>query len=332
MIGPESESSERPARSTGDPSQTVAGLDGLPGLDRREFVRAGALVGVGLTVAGAAVLKDRLSAPAADPTGAETVRHLPVLNNIAPRRNEDPLLTMQRDLVTAMSKPVEDRRWIMVIDTRKCVGCDACTIGCVAENKLPPGVVYRPVVKQEFGEFPNVQIRFTPRPCMQCEEPPCVPVCPVKATWRRPDGITIIDYDKCIGCRYCLTACPYGARTSDFGESYTGEMALGGIDGPGSPVMGPEAPWEQLPNFEYGKNWDRSDHQSPMGNARKCHFCLHRLEVGQLPVCVTTCIGRATYFGDANDPESVVSGLIAKNQVQTLLPHKGTKPRVFYIV
>jgi molybdopterin-containing oxidoreductase family iron-sulfur binding subunit len=235
-------------------------------------------------------------------------------------------------LVKAMAKPVEQRRWIMVIDTRKCVGCHACTIACIAENHLPPGVVYRPVVIEEFGEFPNVQLRFTPRPCMQCDKPPCVPVCPVYATWKRPDGIVAIDYDKCIGCRYCIAACPYGARTSDFGEQYTDGVAEGCAEGHGAAMVGAQGAWMDQPSHEYGKAWVRKDHQSPMGNARKCHFCLHRLEVGQLPQCTTTCIGRATFFGDASDPDSLVTELITKNNVQTLLPHKGTQPRVFYIV
>jgi molybdopterin-containing oxidoreductase family iron-sulfur binding subunit len=228
-----------------------------------------------------------------------------------------------------MAKPVAERHWVMMIDTRKCVGCHACTIACVAENKLPPGVVYRPVVSEESGDFPNVKLRFTPRPCMQCDQPPCVPVCPVAATWKRPDGIVAIDYDQCIGCRYCLAACPYGARTSDFGLNWS-DGAADGADG--AATLAPEAPWEDRPGHEYGKSWARKDHESPMGNARKCHFCLHRLEVGQLPACTTTCIGRATFFGDTNDPDSVVSELIARNNVQTLLPHKGTRPRVFYIV
>lgn len=301
-------------------------------MSRREMVKAGALVGAGIAVAGGAAIVARKSGTPVDPTGTGTVRHLPVLNNIKPKVNDDVLLRMQRDLVKAMAKPVEQRRWIMVIDTRKCVGCHACTIACIAENHLPPGVVYRPVVTEEFGEFPNVQLRFTPRPCMQCDNPPCVPVCPVHATWKRPDGIVAIDYDKCIGCRYCIAACPYGARTSDFGEQYTDGVAEGCPEGAESPMMGPEAPWMDQPSHEYGKAWVRKDHQSPMGNARKCHFCLHRLEVGQLPQCTTTCIGRATYFGDANDPDSLVTELITKNNVQTLLPHKGTKPRVFYIV
>ena len=300
-------------------------------MNRREFVKAGALVGAGAAVATTAVVSDRLLDSTGDPVGKKTIRSLTVLNNIKPQANEDVLLRMQRELVKAMAKPVEERRWIMVIDTRKCVGCHACTVGCIAENKLPPGVVYRPVTTEEFGEFPNVQLRFTPRPCMQCDNPPCVPVCPVDATWKRPDGIVAVDYDKCIGCRYCLTACPYGARTSDFGENYTDNSAVGAA-ATEDVVFGAQAPWADQPSHEYAKHWQRKDHQSPVGNARKCHFCLHRLEAGQLPMCATTCIGRATYFGDANDPDSLVTELVTKNNVQTLLPHKGTKPRVFYIV
>lgn len=302
-------------------------------MNRREFVRAGAVVGAGAAAAATGLVTSRRSKATGDPAGPATVRQLMVLNQISAQESEDVLLRMQRELVRAMAKPVEQRSWIMVIDTRKCVGCHSCTIGCVAENKLPPGVVYRPVVTEEFGQFPNVQLRFTPRPCMQCDQPPCVPVCPVKATWKRPDGVVAIDYDKCIGCRYCLTACPYGARTSDFGEYYT-DGAEGSLTADGvQPTLAADARvWEQRSSHEYGKHWDRRDHQSPMGNARKCHFCLHRLEVGQLPMCATTCIGRATYFGDANDPDSLVTELITKNNVQTLLPHKGTKPRVFYIV
>jgi len=96
---------------------------------------------------------------------------------------EDVLLRMQEDLKRALEKPAAERRWVMVIDLRRCIGCHACTIACVAENNLPPGVVYRPVLSEEFGTYPNVTMRFLPRPCMQCDNPPCVPVCPVNATY-----------------------------------------------------------------------------------------------------------------------------------------------------
>lgn len=305
-----------------------------PGMDRREFARAAGLVGAGLAVTSYLAVKDRLPKAPRDPVGLGTIRSLNPIPSVPFAHDEDPLIRMQRDLVKAMAKPVEERRWGMLIDQRKCVGCHACTIACVAENKLPPGVVYRPVTTEETGTYPQVKQRFTPRPCMQCEEPPCVPVCPVQATWTRPDGITTIDYDKCIGCRYCLTACPYGARTSDFGRYYTSdtaEGAEGGLDrvleGGGKKRM----EYEDAASHEYGKNWKREGHGSPMGNARKCQFCLHRLENAQLPQCATSCIGRATYFGDMNDPDSLISELLYRESTHTLLPHKGTNPRVFYI-
>jgi molybdopterin-containing oxidoreductase family iron-sulfur binding subunit len=188
------------------------------------------------------------------------------------------------------------------------------------ENKLPPGVVYRPVLDQEIGTFPNVTRRFLPRPCMQCDQPPRVPVCPVNATWKRPDGIVAIDYEQCIGCRYCITACPYSARVFDTGYTYTEETPA-------------QQPYELLPNFEYGQEWERQPGQetSPVGNVRKCHFCLHRLEQGQLPMCVTTCIGGANYFGDLNDPDSLVSKQAAQANATVLKEEMGTKPKVVYL-
>ena len=301
------------------------------GMTRKEFLRAVTLTGGAVAAAVTGVVTHRRKRSTRDPRGESTKRTLDVLDSIPPAQNEDPLLRMQRDLKTAMAKAVEQRHWIMVIDVRKCIGCYACTIGCVVENKLPPGVVYRPVTTEERGEFPNVHLKFTPRPCMQCDNPSCTPVCPVRATWKRPDGVVVIDYDRCIGCRYCLTACPYSARTSDFGEYYTNHVAEGTPAGEDRPVEGPNMPYEAEPSHEYAKHWVRAGHQSPIGNARKCHFCLHRLEKGMLPMCVTTCIGRATYFGDKNDPDSLVIELITRNDYETLLPHRGTQPQVFYL-
>jgi molybdopterin-containing oxidoreductase family iron-sulfur binding subunit len=290
----------------------------IEGITRRDFIRGGALIAGSVAVGTAAVTGARFSAPPKDPTGENTVRLIKETKTVPKDDSADILIRMQEELRRAMAKPVEQRKWKMIIDTRKCVGCHACTVACISENKLPPGVVYRPVVQQEINEYPNTQLRFFPRPCMQCDVPSCVSVCPVNATWKRPDGIVAVDYDKCIGCRYCLSACPYGARTSDFGHYYNEDAEI--------------QPYEKLSNNEYGKSWNREGHNSPMGNARKCQFCLHRLEVGELPMCVTTCIGRANYFGDVNDPESLVAEKSRESNQIKLLEEKGTHPQVTYLI
>ncbi len=299
----------------------MTGSPGKVDLNRREVLaKLASAVFAGLVAP--AVLGE-----SAAPAEAATLPELPVLP--PPQPEEDPLVRMMRDLQRALQKPVEQRQWVMVIDLRKCVGCHACTLSCVVENKLPPGVVYRPVLEEELGTYPHVVRRFIPRPCMQCDRPPCVPVCPVNATWKRPDGIVVIDYEQCIGCRYCITACPYGARTFDFGDRYTE-----GTPRAQSFLLGKEgaAVHETIPMFEYGQPRPRRDESSPIGNTRKCHFCLHRIERGLLPQCVVTCIGRATFFGDANDPESLVAELIARPNVMRLKEELGTEPKVYYLL
>jgi Fe-S-cluster-containing dehydrogenase component len=279
-----------------------------PSISRRDLLR-------GIMAAGAAVVA--VSKP--NIVGASTVKNERSGFAPLPQMDGNVVLRMQADLRRAMAKPIEQRKWIMVIDLRKCIGCSACTIACKAENQLPPGVVYRPVMEEEIGEYPDVTRRFIPRPCMQCENPPCVKVCPVAATYKRPDGIVEIDYTKCIGCRYCIPACPYSARTFDFGEFYTDHT--------------PERqPYEEQASPEYGKKWNRKDGDSPVGNVRKCQFCLHRLNAGMLPACVTTCIGGATYFGDKNDSESLVFELVASGKMMRLKEDLGTEPKVYYLV
>ena len=233
---------------------------------------------------------------------------------------EDTTLRMMQDLRRALAKPVDKRRWSMVIDLRKCVGCQGCSIACVTENKLPPGIVYRPVMTETNGKFPNVSRRFIPRPCMQCENPPCTDVCPVNATYKRADGVIVVDYERCIGCRYCLTACPYSARVFDVGYFYSD------FEG------GEPQPYEKVAAQEYKVSRVRSREASPVGNARKCHFCIHRIERGELPACVLSCMGRATFFGDANDAQSLVSGLIGQPNVMRLKEELGTQPKVYYLV
>lgn len=232
---------------------------------------------------------------------------------------DDIIITMQKEVESALARPAESIKWGMLIDTRKCVGCHACTIGCVSEYKLPPGVVYRPVMEEETGSFPKVKRSFLPRPCLQCENPPCVKVCPVGATFKRKDGIVEINYEKCIGCRSCLANCPYGARTFDTGSYYTS----------GTPQI---QPYETATFYEYGKKYSRKGQGSPViGSARKCHFCTSRIKVGMLPVCVTTCIARATYFGDLNDKTSLISKVLSSGKPTRLKENLGTGPQVYYL-
>ncbi len=208
----------------------------------------------------------------------------------------------------------------MVLDLKKCVKCNACTIACIAENHLPPGVVYNPVTQREVGEYPNVRMEFLPTICNQCQNPPCVSVCPVEATWRRPeDGIVVIDYDRCIGCRYCLTACPYQMRSFDYGEHYNLEPQADHYDGSPSP----EYNQHRIRKGAYG---------SPIGNARKCSFCLHRVKKGLKPACVESCLGHARYFGNLADPNDELWEIITRNGHIRLKEEMGTEPSVYYLL
>jgi Fe-S-cluster-containing dehydrogenase component len=304
------------------PAAKVTAPEAESASDRRDFLKK-ALIGA----AGAAAFMEVLPKKAGAIPREQAAT---VLERAGARPDGNVMERMLDDLDRALAKPLTDRQWVMVIDLQRCIGCKACTVSCVAENNLPPGVVYRPVIEREIGEFPNVRTRFTPRPCMQCDNPPCVPVCPVSATYKRPDGIVAVDYDVCIGCRYCIAACPYNARTADFGEFYTEGLAEE------SPIFAGKAAadYELRPNFEYGTEWarDPDHHRSPIGNVRKCQFCSHRLDSGLLPACVTTCLGGATYFGDYEDEHSLVHELVGSTRMIRLREELGTEPRVFYLV
>ncbi|WP_224957757.1 4Fe-4S dicluster domain-containing protein [Geomonas subterranea] len=241
---------------------------------------------------------------------------------------KDILVRMQEDLERALKRPADKRRWAMLLDTRKCTTCSACTVACASENKLPPAQWYRPVWEEELGSYPKIQRISLPRPCMQCDKPPCVTACPVKgpdgATWKETKGIGAgivpINYAKCIGCAKCVPACPYGARFIDSGRFHTD----------GTPEL---MKYEKGRAFEYGKVLIREGKNQPVGNARKCHFCQHRLANGMLPQCITSCVCRMGYFGDESDPESLIAQTIAANKakLQVLKKGAGTLPRVYYL-
>lgn len=200
-------------------------------------------------------------------------------------------------------------RYGMVIDLKRCVGCNACVVACKAENFTPPGTFFTRVLTREYGDFPATMKEFWPILCNHCADPACVKACPTGATSQREDGIISIDYHKCVGCRYCMMACPYRVRFYfSRRENYYGD--------------GGSTPYEELA----GKI---KDYQT--GTVIKCNFCLDRVEKGLEPACVRTCITGARKFGDLNDPNSEVSILIRSRGGFQLLPEKGTDPSVYYL-
>lgn len=198
-------------------------------------------------------------------------------------------------------------RYGMVIDLKRCIGCYGCQVICKAENATPPGVLWARVVKRESGKYPNVRRVNLPLLCMHCKEPECLKACPTGATEQREDGIVFVDNTKCVGCRYCMNACPYTARYFHAKERY-----YFGEQGP--------TPYEE---------WGYQKH--PTGVVSKCDFCRHRVDEGLEPACVANCMCKARTFGDLDDPYSEVSRLIKEKGGRPLYPELGTEPSVYYL-
>lgn len=209
-------------------------------------------------------------------------------------------------------------RWIIVADLNRCVGCQTCTSACKHANATAPGVQWRKVLDFETGEYPDVRRAFLPAGCMHCDEPPCMDVCPSTATGKRADGIVTIDYDLCIGCAYCAVACPYQARFR--------------VDRPASAYAGKRMRHEIA----------REDPHR-IGVAQKCTFCLERIDAGlaagltpgldeeATPACVNSCIAGALHFGDADDPDSNVSRLLAEHRHFRMHEDLQTGPGIYYL-
>lgn len=236
--------------------------------------------------------------------------------------NESEALAMHNDLQRALSKPMSERQLAMVIDIRKCIGCHACTVACIAENNLPPGVTYRIVAETENGDYPELRRFFMPTNCMQCEKAPCMEAANkiiAGSMSRRPDGIVEIDYTKMKGKKVfeaANKACPYPKSLwFDEGKNYTDR----------TPAV---QPYENRPSQEHGREWKRSDTRN---TTRKCHFCTQRIDSGMLPACVTTCTGQAMYFGDLEDSKSMVSKLLKKHKSARLSLASGAEPRIHYL-
>ncbi|OGC93691.1 MAG: 4Fe-4S ferredoxin [candidate division Zixibacteria bacterium RBG_16_53_22] len=221
-------------------------------------------------------------------------------------------------------------RWGMVIDLDRCSGCQACVVACRQENNIPVvgreqaamgrAIFWMQIIEEREGGHNEGRTRYLPRPCMHCDNPPCVKVCPVGATYRNPEGLVGQIYARCIGCRYCTAACPYTARYFNWYEPS----------------------WE--PPREKSLNPDV--YVRPKGVVEKCSFCVHRIRKAQrkakdenreiedgevIPACAETCPSKAIHFGDLDDPDSEVSKLAGSRRAFRLEEFLGTDPKVIYL-
>jgi len=218
--------------------------------------------------------------------------------------------------------PLDGVEFVYALNISRCIGCRKCVHACAAENNTSraPEIQYIRVLKMVKGsidvetskhhyapsQVPEPDSYYMPVQCHQCKKPPCVKVCPVEATWQEPDGITVIDYDWCIGCRYCEAACPYWARRFNFAE--------------------PRIPRDKLnPDMAYLSNRPRVK-----GVMEKCTFCLHRTRVGRMPACVEVCPTGSRKFGNVLDPDSEVAYILRHKRVFVFKEDVGTLPRFFY--
>jgi molybdopterin-containing oxidoreductase family iron-sulfur binding subunit len=212
------------------------------------------------------------------------------------------------------------------LDIARCLGCRRCVYGCIGENNQSrdPEIHWIRVLEYEqdhatrsidldegypFYDHEQVPAEgklYLPVACQQCEKPPCVAACPTQATWQEPDGIVVIDYDWCIGCRYCMAACPYGARHFNWVE--------------------PEIPADEVnPETHYLGNRPR-----PHGVVEKCTWCIQRSRNGRYPACVEVCPVGARKFGNLLDPNSEIRYLLEHKRTFALKAELATNPKFFY--
>ncbi len=218
--------------------------------------------------------------------------------------------------------PLDGVEFVYGLNISRCVGCRRCVHACVRENNQSrePELQYIRVLEMEKGSIdvessdhyydrsalPHPHKYYMPVQCHQCARPPCVKVCPVEATWQEPDGIIVIDYDWCIGCRYCIAACPYWARRFNFAEPHIPKGHLN-------------------PEMAYLSNRPRA-----RGVTEKCTFCLQRTRNGRLPACLEVCPTGSRKFGNVLDPDSEVAYILKYKRVYVFKEDIGTIPRFFY--
>ncbi|MFY9151041.1 MAG: 4Fe-4S dicluster domain-containing protein [Prolixibacteraceae bacterium] len=275
--------------------------------DRRNFLKLGLFTG-GAAVAGVGL------GTAITQSSGEKVKVLTMDGKLV-EVDKNSISTARLQMVTNAEarKGIEGKKFVMVIDLAKCDGCGECTTACQKMHFIPPEREWIKVYQMQ--DTKTTAPYWFPKPCFHCDDPPCTKVCPVDATFKREDGIVLIDNERCIGCRFCMAACPYSARFFNWGP-------------PNQPEEVAAMPYSPEQSFP-----------AKIGTVEKCDFCPHSARKGELPACVSGCPMDAIYFGDENeDAVTNHSGttvsfrkLIDDNAGYVFLEDLGTKPRVYYL-
>ncbi len=282
-------------------------------LTRRRFL-GGVAASAGLLAAGAVPTLVAAQTGAAD--AAESAVPVGQAEELAPITEADHAINYPGHPVY-YAPPAGKQKWAMVIDVKACIGCRRCVYACVKENNIgrTSGFTYIQVLEMEPGKIDLENSRldyevagrpdkwYMPVQCMQCAKPTCVYGCPVQATWKEPDGIVLIDYNKCIACRNCMVTCPYAARHFNW------------VD----PVV-PKA--ERNPAVPV---------EDKAGVVEKCTFCVQRTRNGHTTACTEACPVGARKFGDLNDPNSEVATLLRTRRVWRLKEELGNEPMIWYV-
>ncbi|MEE8398922.1 MAG: 4Fe-4S dicluster domain-containing protein [Desulfobacterales bacterium] len=296
------------------------GTDIKGAMNRRTFLKAAGVASTSLALGGCQI-------PSGDDLKALVQSHFAEMSPDEIKAVRQRLLRQYkkkygRDFVLGTEQPIPDVLFAYGLDLSRCIGCRRCVYACVEENNQSrrPQIQWIRVLLlkkgtmnleesdhyYDAGLMPREGYYTIPVQCQQCENPPCVKVCPTRATWQDDDGIVVVDYDWCIGCRYCMAACPYWARRFNYAE--------------------PEIPIDEMnPNLHYLGNRPRM-----RGVVEKCTFCVQRTRKGRYPACVEVCPVGARKFGNILDPESEISKVIENQRVFRLKEELNTQPRFYY--
>jgi molybdopterin-containing oxidoreductase family iron-sulfur binding subunit len=289
-------------------------IDEIVDSSRRDFLKKVGIVGAA-SVAGAAAIYSGYRHEKAKSNG-ETIKVLTEDNRLVeiPKDQVKDYKPDLKVLQTRGREGLKGKKWVMVIDLSRCRNARKCVAACQGAHHLRPYEYHINTLVMQESE--NTPAYYMPKTCQHCDNPPCVSVCPVDATFKRQDGIVLIDNERCIGCRFCMAACPYSARMFHWQE----------------PV---EAAADKGKEYNIELNVPQKK-----GTISKCLFSADRLRENTLPYCVSACPNGVFYFGDENEnavtngttKETVMlSDLLRKNGGYRLMAELGTKPRVYYL-